>query len=65
MADEKSKATPATPAKAASALASAAESSDAAVHNLLAEREVARLNDDQDALKDVDKRLAEAGYTAG
>ncbi len=64
------KSTPSTspstaPKAAASSLAPAAESSDAAVHQLLAEREAARLNDDGDAVKDVDKRLADLGYMAG
>jgi hypothetical protein len=46
-------------------LASAAESSDAAVQNLLAERESYRLNDDADGMKDVDEQLAGLGYSAG
>ena len=56
----------AAPAKSPpESLAPASESSDAAVQNLLAEREAARLNDDEDAVKGVDKRLADLGYSAG
>ena len=37
----------------------AAESGDPAVHQLLAERETARLNGDKEGMKAVDKSLAE------
>jgi hypothetical protein len=38
------------------------ESADPAVHQLMAERETARLNGDDKAAKAVDDRLAELGY---
>ena len=41
-------------------LSAAAASSDAAVHQLLGEREIAARNGDADALKDIDDRLREA-----
>jgi hypothetical protein len=43
-------------------LGRAAESGDAAVHNLLAERHVHEANGDTAAVADVDSRLAEFGY---
>jgi hypothetical protein len=42
-----------------------AESSDPAVHQLMAERETARINGDDQAIKDIDKRLGDAGYRVG
>lgn len=54
-----------SPKATAPSLGNAAESSDAAVQNLLAERESCRLNDDADGMKDVDGRLADLGYSAG
>jgi hypothetical protein len=38
-------------------LEAAAASGDADVQNLLAQREIAQRNDDQDAIKDIDERL--------
>jgi hypothetical protein len=46
----------------APALAKASESGDPAVHQILAEIEVARRNEDPDALKDAEKRLADLGF---
>lgn len=43
-------------------LASAAESSDPDVHRLLAEKQTAQLNGDEDQIKDIDRELAELGY---
>jgi len=43
-------------------LAPAAESSDPAVHQLLAERDIAARNGDEDAAKAATARLAELGY---
>lgn len=45
-----------------SAAASAAESSDPAVHKLLADRQTAEMNGDVDGVKAVDDQLAELGY---
>ena len=45
--------------KDADILAAAANSSDAAVHNLLGQRSVAELNADEDELKRIDKELGE------
>jgi hypothetical protein len=52
------------PAAAVSTTAPAApgESSDPAVHQLLAERQTAIANDDKDAIREMDRRLAELGY---
>jgi hypothetical protein len=52
------------PAKATArpALAPAAESSDPAVHQLLAERDIAARNNDTDAAEAATARLAELGY---
>ena len=41
----------------------AGESSDPAVHKLLADRQTAQLNDDQDAVKEIDRQLAELNVT--
>lgn len=49
--------------KPAPKLARASESGDAAVHNLLAERTIHESNNDQDKVADVDRRLADLGYT--
>lgn len=49
--------------KPAAKLARASESGDAAVHQLLAERDVAARNDDKAALKAVDEKLADLGYS--
>lgn len=43
----------------------AAESTDPVVQQLLAERETARLNRDEDRMKGLDRRLSDAGYTVG
>jgi hypothetical protein len=48
--------------KDATPLQPAAESSDPAVQQLLAERDIATQNGDEEAVKDIDKRLAELGY---
>lgn len=61
MPDEKKTTAP----KASAKLAPASESSDAAVHNLLAHRDIAVRNDDQDAIKEVDRQLADLGVEAG
>lgn len=45
--------------KDADILAAAAASGDAAVHNLLGERVVAEQNEDADALKAIDKKIAD------
>jgi hypothetical protein len=45
-------------------LGRAAESGDAAVHNLLAERSIHDSNGDTDRVADVDRRLAELGLSA-
>jgi hypothetical protein len=45
-----------------SSLLPAAESTDPAVHQLLAERASAELNEDSDAGDDVTRRLAQLGY---
>lgn len=45
----------------APALGAAGESADARVHHLLAEREIAVLNGDEDAVKVFTERLAELG----
>lgn len=44
-------------------LGSAASSTDPAVHQLLADREIATLNDDENAITGIDGRLAELGVT--
>jgi hypothetical protein len=49
-------------AAAAKPLQSAAASGDPAVHQLLAERQTAQMNEDADAVRDVDKRLADLGF---
>mgnify|MGYP003465551158 CR=1 FL=1 len=51
------------PAPVVAKLARASESGDAAVHNLLGERSVHAANGDPDKVADVDRRLAELGYT--
>lgn len=51
-----------TPALAKAQLAPASESSDPAVHQLLAERQTAISNDDADAVRTINARLAELGY---
>ena len=45
--------------KNADVLAAAAASGDAAVHQLLGERVIAESNQDTDALKEIDKKLAD------
>jgi hypothetical protein len=50
-----------TPAPVGSG-ATPAESSDAAVHQILAERQTAEMNGDTDAVETFDKRLGAAGY---
>jgi hypothetical protein len=45
-------------------LAPAAESGDAAVHNLMAQRAGFAANDMAEAMAEVDRQLAELGYTA-
>lgn len=45
-------------------LVNAGESGDPDVHRLLAERNTAASNEDEAAVKAVDKQLAELGYTA-
>lgn len=45
-------------------LGRAAESGDAGVHNLLAERHTHVSNGDDEMVADVDRRLAEMGYQA-
>lgn len=45
-------------------LGRAAESGDAGVQNLLAERHVHLSNGDDEKVADVDRRLAELGYAA-
>ncbi len=42
----------------------AAESSDPAVHQLLAQRQTAKSNNDKDAVDEVDRKLADLGYNA-
>jgi hypothetical protein len=53
---------PKAPEKPAPKLARASESSDAAVHNLLAEQEIHRMNGDDKKVADTVRRLAELGY---
>ena len=56
---------PSAPAAAPSSSKSkspAAESGDPAVHKLLADIQTARLNGDDDELKDLTKQLADLGY---
>ncbi len=43
-------------------LARASESGDPAVHQLLAERQAAQMNEDPEELKRVNKELADLGY---
>lgn len=50
------------PAPVKAQLAPASESSDPAVHQLLAERQTALSNDDADAVRGINARLAELGY---
>lgn len=57
MADEKK-----TETKAAPKLSPAAESGDPAVHQLLAEQDIARRNGDEDGVKEASKKLADLGY---
>lgn len=47
------------------ALQPAGESTDPEVHRLLAERETARLNNSQDGVDDIDRRLRDLGYSTG
>lgn len=54
----------ATPASSGS-LQPAGEASDPEVHRLLAELETARLNNDEDGMKEVGRKLADLGYSAG
>lgn len=67
-AEEQAKAAQATSTTKSTAskanLAPAAESGDAAVHRLLAERATADANGDTDALKEIDKQLADHGVQA-
>lgn len=51
--------------KSSSNLAPASESGDAEVHRLLAERQTATMNGDEDAVKALDKQLADLGVEAG
>jgi hypothetical protein len=51
--------------KSSSNLAPASESGDAEVHRLLAERQSATMNGDEDAVKALDKQLANYGVEAG
>jgi len=55
------------PAKAAPELASAGASSDPLVHQLLAERAIAASDgvDDKDAIRAIDKKLADLGVSVG
>lgn len=62
MTEDKKPAEPKAPA--APKLGRAAESGDAGVHNLLAERHVHLSNGDDAMVADVDRRLAELGYAA-
>lgn len=43
-------------------LAAASESSDPAVHQLLAQRQTAHMNEDTDELRRVNRELADLGY---
>lgn len=43
-------------------LAPASESSDPAVHQLLAQRQTAHMNEDTDELRRVNRELADLGY---
>ncbi|HEY9418387.1 MAG TPA: hypothetical protein VIQ30_26795 [Pseudonocardia sp.] len=43
-------------------LAPASESSDPAVHQLLAQRQAAQMNEDNDELRRINKELADLGY---
>ena len=67
MSDEKSKTEPKVeekPKPAAKAPpGSAGESSDPAVHQLLADRQTAESNDDKKAIEDIDHKLADLGVT--
>jgi hypothetical protein len=67
MSDEKSKTEPKAeekPKPAAKAPpGSAGESSDPAVHQLLADRQTAESNGDEKAVEDIDKALGELGVT--
>ena len=45
-------------------LGRAGESGDPAVHQLLAERQSALINQDEQAIADVDRRLADLGFGA-
>lgn len=57
MADEKKTETKVAPSKAP-----ASESGDPAVHQLLAEQDIARRNGDEDGVKEASKKLADLGY---
>ena len=59
MADEKKSEKPAAKAP----LGSAAESSDPAVHQLLADRQTAESNGDEKAIEVIDQKLADLGVT--
>jgi hypothetical protein len=52
------------PANASPDAQRAAESSDPAVHQLLAQRQTAESNEDRDAVDEVDRKLADLGYRA-
>lgn len=63
MADAKPAAQKTTDAKPASAkLAKASESSDPAVHELLARKQTASMNADNDEVKRISAELADLGY---
>jgi hypothetical protein len=61
MADQKSDPKPQPKKEPAPDLGSAAASSDPVVHQLLAERAIAVSNDDKDAVKAIDGKLADLG----
>lgn len=64
MADAKptQKPEPTNPTPSGKRLAPASESGDPAVHQLLAQKQAAQMNDDADELKRISKELAELGY---
>jgi hypothetical protein len=57
MADEKKTETKAAPSKSP-----ASESGDPAVHQLLAEQDIARRNGDDEKVKEASKKLADLGF---